>query len=273
MYIGSKKRLATSTGVKILNSEYLLAIHLLGQKLYLIKYNVEKGQYQYIDTITTTYRSVGCIVDLLDFNGKDLIAVSNFDQDSVTLYRLDQNHLSHFKDFPIQKDASHCHGVKFYNEKIVCVTTQKNKMLHFIHIDHNETLFQIQTDYEPKDVCFLDQTNMIVIFTLGNPSRKIRKPYNACIAHYKFNLIEKTSQILSIITEQNSHFDSCINDQDGRIYVTDQYNDCVKVYQINDSLQFVRKISDYSFPHGIDIFSDLLAVTNYGTNQITIRKI
>lgn len=47
----------------------------------------------------------------------------------------------------------------------------------------------------------------------------------------------------------------------GRIFLTDQRNDCVRILD-SDSLAGLARIEGYDFPHGIDIGFGMLAVTN-----------
>ena len=68
------------------------------------------------------------------------------------------------------------------------------------------------------------------------------------------------------------HLDS-ITQENGKFFVTDQYGDRVLVFGLEgEKLKLLKTIDGFNFPHGIDIRDGLLAVTNYGSSQISFLR-
>lgn len=84
----------------------------------------------------------------------------------------------------------------------------------------------------------------------------------------EFDINQKTHKCLREILYPKCHFD-CIVAHDDRLYVTDQFNNLVKIYDSSDLMQ-IGELSGFDFPHGLDINHGMMAVTNYGSNTIDI---
>jgi len=343
IFVANRKRLATCTSVKIIDHEYLVTASLVGQKLYLIRYqnpeqNTEQNtEPQVIDSIDTTYQGKQVDTDLIDYDGQNQIATSNFSTNSVTLYQIIQitqpiqtteehpletepkvvKKLGFVKDIPLLKNGGRCHGVKFYNPEIICSTSQ-NGFIHFIRITDLAEIYSIKIKEDPKDICFLTNNTILIAYNTGAPNPNKRPIYDSGLIYLKFDPTFQTdSQILDKLKIKNSHIDALTNNGN-KIYVTNQLKDQILVFEIiqtenkienqttltkNETtiktkktktkktktkktktkktkeikdhlIKFVETIEGYSFPHGIDYSEEhqILAVTNYGTNQITLTK-
>jgi len=87
-FIGNNSRLATCTGVKIIDDNHLVTTHFVGQKMYLYEFWEDNGrifQSKLLDSIDTTLNNEIITTDLLDYND-GRIMTSNCDFASTSLY-------------------------------------------------------------------------------------------------------------------------------------------------------------------------------------------
>jgi hypothetical protein len=282
LFVAGRKRLATVTAVRFLSHERLLATHLVGKRLYLIRYDLAARTHTVECEVPTTFGGDEVVTELVDFDGRELVATSSFSPPSVTLYRLEGTRLTHFRDLPIpDPDADGCHGVKFVpGRDVVCATcTNKERQIYFLSTTTGEILYQFGDGaWRPKDVSFVDDGRMVVISSSGNPGLRASREYRSKISLLAFDLQRRRHTYLAEVQLDRSHVDSCVH-QDGRVYFssTDRRGDCVRVGRVGpDRIVVDTRLSNgYSFPHGVDVLpgAKLLAVTNYGTSDIVITRL
>ena len=243
MYVGDRRRLATVTSVAFVGDDHLVAAHLLGCTLFLIKYDVESlttkrtrvsdgdgaaaatcdlatQTHSIVDTIQTTYGGKPVITDLLDYEPiTKQIVVSNFDGESGTLYRLIDTadgacRLEHVRDLPIPKQyRGKCHGAKFYDPNTACLTSRQAQALVFIDTETAKCKCVLRLTVTPQDVAFVDKTHALVISNLSrSPTRGEHKPYVAALVYYEIDVDGARATELHRITFDDSHFDSVVVD-------------------------------------------------------------
>lgn len=282
LFVAGRERLATVTGVRFLGHDRLLATHLVGKRLYLIRYDLAARTHTVEREVPTTFGGDEVITELVDFDGRELVATTTFAPPAVTLYRLEGTQLTHFRDLPIaDSDADGCHGVKFVpGRDVVCVTcTNKGRQIYFLSTTTGEILYKFGDGvWRPKDVSFVDDRRMVVISSSGNPGPRASREYRSKISLVAFDLERRRHVYLAEMQLGRCHVDSCVH-QDGRIYVSsaDQRGDCVRVCRVSaDAIVLDGRLSSgYQFPHGVDVLpgASLLAVTNYGTSDIVITRL
>lgn len=275
-YSGRRSRIATVTAVRFIDEHQLLATHLSGHRMYLIEFDAERGTYEVLDEIPTTWQGKETVTELLDINAQGLIAVSNFDAHGATLYRIEGRRLRFERDIPVPlEDPGECHGVKFVpGGRVLCLANRP--WVFFIQLETGALLYQFRMEgWNPKDVCFIDDTKMVVIWTQKNPSAKSKAPCASKASLIALDLECSSHQLICEVVMSACQADSCVY-HDGRIFMTDQMDDCLRVL-ITDgtNLSFEKAIGGYSFPHGIDVLpqANLLAVTNYGTSDVVLMRL
>src|SRR4051812_38789986 len=86
-YIGSRKRLASCTGVAFVDESRLIATSLVGKRMYLIRFDLASGDCEVEQAVSTRYGGEDVVTDLVAYDGRGSIATSNCELDSMTLYR------------------------------------------------------------------------------------------------------------------------------------------------------------------------------------------
>ena len=109
---------------------------------------------------------------------------------------------------------------------------------------------------------------MVVVANHGAPKKAGQSGYRSDLMLFDFDVDKGSFELIRTTSYVDCHFD-CAVAHEGLIFVTDQANDCVKAFDSEDLYQ-VGEIKGFSFPHGVDIGFGLMAVTNYGTNDIDI---
>jgi glycosyltransferase involved in cell wall biosynthesis len=278
-YSAGRKRIATVTAVRFLDEHRLLATHLYGRRMYLVSFDFETGHSTIAHEIPTVYGNEAVITDLIDVNAAGLIAVSNFNCQSITLYRLADDRLAHWKDLAIRDDgAGRCHGIKFTPQSgIVCAScTTGERNVYFVSIDTGEVLYKFSHgDWRPKDICFVSENLMVIVYAYGSPSAKASAAYESKASLVRIDVGGGRHDFLSEVTLPACQVDCCVY-KEGFVYIADQMDDCVRVCKLDgDTITFHCKLPGYSFPHGVDALpeANLLAVTNYGTSDIVITRL
>ena len=281
LYSGNIKRLATATGVKIIDSNYFLVTNSVGQRMYLFYFNLPTKEYNIVDQIDTTYNNKKVASELIDYNEKDLVAISNFTSGSQTLYKLKNYKLSHFKDLPKYMTRNKgSHGIGFVPKTHILGSTYLSPCeISFMDYEKNANIYHINFEpfYAPKDIFFIDENHMLVIYTTGkilNYSKE--NSYTSKVVYYEIDLIKKTHKIIDIFQiPGDSHTDSIVFHQ-GVIFVGNQRQNTVEVMLLDDNkISYLTSIEGFNLPHAVDIepINNLLLVTNYGDNSVSIIEI
>lgn len=268
LVIKNRKRPASATSVKLLDPDTLVCCSFLGRTLYLIHMDPEACSSRVLSSVETTYKGEGTETDLCDANRSGQIITSNFYKGSFTQYHRSGDFITKIEDLGIKVDGF-VHGVKFVSADVIAVTATTGQTgVHFFDRNTSELLLFIPVPTKTQDVCFVAANRMVVLTTHGAPKRKSQPGYRSDLLLFEFDIAEKSHRLLRAATYSDSHFDCAVAHQD-QIYLTDQVNDCVKVFDPKD-LRQTGKIGGFCFPHGLDIAFGLMAVTNYGTNDVHI---
>lgn len=281
LFSGNIKRLATATGVKIIDHHHFLATNSVGQRMYLFYFNFETKGYTLLDQIDTTYQNKRVASELIDYDGKGLIAISNFTPGSQTLYKLTNKKLYHHCDLPKYNTRNKgAHGIGFVpGTTIISSTYLSPYEITFYDYIKKTNVYQITFEpfYAPKDVFFTDTNHMFVIYTTGkilNYSKD--NNYTSKVVYYEIDLNKKTHKIISSFQiPEDSHTDSIVYHK-GIIFVGNQRKDRVEVLSLeNNKISYLTNIEGFNLPHAVDVepTQDLLLVSNYGDNSISILEI
>lgn len=277
-YIINLKRRASATSVVFIDDYHIIIGGLEAAQLYL--YKLKDDSYYLIDTINTVNNNRVTSTDLIDH--KDgLIITSNCFGNNQTLYLIDNNQLSFYKDIPQLHNKDFCHGIKFdpYNDYIIATTYTKSKTVKFINYYANKVLYDIKFKESPKDIAFIDNNKILVLCTsseirtniINKNVEKYMIKYHSRIILLEYNLSEKTHQIIDSIIIPKSHGDS-ICYYNNIIVVNNQLQDEVNILYLDNSIKYVDTITGFNFPHCVAINKSgtKLAVSNYGNNTVNI---
>lgn len=273
-YVGGNARLATLTGVCFSSANHLITAHLVGECLHSIEIDFDEKKSRVVSTIESSFEGANTIVDLIEFDGSNRIIASNFDACSSTLYELSDNKIKHIKDIKLPDGKGNCHGASFFDEEVICLSTNKN-YLFFINICTNEILAEFKLPYHIKDISTYRPGELLLCFSIASPSREIKPTYGSGLYYVSVN-IEKNK--LSIIDKHYfwpAAFDAICRDKVTNVfYVTDQYGCRVISFNLQKGkIAILGEYRGFDFPHGIDINQSILAVTNYGNSSLDLLDI
>ncbi|MCC7460026.1 MAG: hypothetical protein IT286_01870 [Proteobacteria bacterium] len=270
LFIKDRQRLASSTSVKIVDPNHLICCNFVGRKIYLVHFDPKTGKYHTVDSADTVYGGVTTETDLCDADEFGNIVTSNFYLGTFTLYKREGDRISFIRDLPFNV-GGFVHGVRFYTPEIIAVTVTKGKTgVYFFNLKTSELVLYVENPVKTQDVLFVSENRMIVISAHGAPKKSKQGMYHSTIEIVEFDLEKKTYHTVASTIYNHGHFD-CTALYKGNLYLTDQYNNRVEVMNIHN-LTVIQDIEGYSFPHGIDIKYDTMAVTNYGSNKIFIQN-
>jgi hypothetical protein len=273
VYLERRGRYATVTSVKLLDPETLVCASFLEKKLYLLRFDPGRRTSRILDEIATTHRGIPVETDLLDADpAGETIVVSNFHHGAFTQFCREGDRLAFVRDLDFGLDDSKVHGVKFLDSGVLAGTIGSRPTgVRFFDLQRAKPTVHIDLPLKTQDVSFLSDREMIVLAVQGAPTRKRQTPYASELVRVRFDLATGEFEIGARRVFEDTHFDASVIHQ-GRLWLTDQRNDCVKLVD-PESLDEIGRIDGYDFPHGIDVGFGLLAVTNYGANTIDLRRI
>lgn len=272
VYVGDHVRASTATSVVLLDANTLACAHFNGCKMFLVRFDVNNGTYEFLDSCDTTFNGQKSETDLMATDGHGNLAASNFFHRACTLYRYENNQIHYVADLPCSI-RNFVHGVKYYNENILAVTARgQSGGVHFIDRNTHKHVFRVAAPgLSVQDVCFLSDNRLVMISGHGSPKLHSAEIYSSVLHVIDFNISEVKLSIIAKMDFAATHLDNIVC-YAGRLYFTDQYNNKVICLDA-DTLAPLNDIVDYDFPHGIDVNYGIIAVTNYGSNTIEIRSL
>lgn len=273
--VGSRSRLACCTGVQFLDNDRIAVTNLVGKRIYLVRFDLDAGTHEIEFTGPTRFGGEDVTTDLLDFDGRDGLVTSNCDAASVSLYRFAGDRIDHVEDLPIVDDqAGFCHGVKFVPDgDLVCATcTKDHRNIYFLSRGTGEVVYRFdEAGWIPKDICFVGDGRMVVVYCDAANGGELYRSKASLIA---YDVEAGRHEVLADELLEDCHVDCCAT-YDGAVFLTNQHQDTVQVCELeDDALALVAEIGGYDLPHGVDVHrgSNLLAVTNYGSNSVTLNR-
>ena len=272
--VGQRKRLATASGCCFISENIIAINHLVGQRLYLVYFDMSKNEYQIISQIDTTFEYKKCPTELVTTRN-NIIATSNF-YHSISTYKITDYKIYKLDDYHFQ-NFGYCHGIKYYTNNIICFTTMltPNNVCFFDLINRN-ILYKFDHQIgRPKDICFISDNQMIIIYTCNDPSGQPYKLMNSYVHLVQFNIEDKNSKIISEFIISDCQLDACVFHK-GLIYIVTvkDAEDSVQILKIeNDTLTYHDQITGFNIPHGLSIQNNLFAVTNYCDNTVKIMEL
>ena len=211
------------------------------------------------------------------FREDDLLATSNCETGSVSLYRHEGTSLTHVQDIVIPEERAFSHGVKFMPSphRVFCTTTpNRARFSYFLSTDSGEPLYKFgDADWKVKDCCFIDTNRMAVLYASSTVSATAYDtPVSSKLALVSLDLPARKHTVAHEVTF-GGHSDSCVY-HDGMVFVTNGTHDCVMLFRVeSNSLRHEGNLGGYLVPHGIDVRAGLLAITSYGSNTVTVSRL
>lgn len=261
-YVGERQRYATATDVKFIDDKFLLAAQLLNQTLYLIDYS---NGFEIIDSIKVNFRP-----DLIDYKNNLIVTSNQTDKGSVnggiSLYEIKENKLLLIKDFVI--DNVQGHGCKIIDNENILFSSISELTLGIFNLNiKTGEYYKIYTGEKfIRDMDFKDEY-LFIISAPGSPVTTPNRGSKNKITCLNYKTLEVMSEIY-----YGKQADSIVIKGD-LCFLSSQITDEVFCFKINDiNLDYFGKIEGFDFPHGLDIYNDLIAVSNYGDNSIQIEN-
>ena len=270
LFINGRSRISTATSVRFLDNRTIVCASLVGQRLYLIDFDLTDNSFRVLDSLDTTFEGVLAETDLMDIDDQGNIVTSNFYRGSATLYCRSGGRINFVRDLHLGLDCF-VHGIRLLGSGILAVTATKGpKGIHFFDLQNCQPLFHLPLEFPTKDLCVLPGGNIAVIVAHGTPQRDQKSPYSSEIRLYELDIGRNYYRFVDSITLQQHHFDT-LQYCDGKLLVIDQTYDRVLLINISP-LGVAGAINGFNFPHGLAAKYGLLAVTNYGSNSVSIRS-
>jgi hypothetical protein len=270
LHIQRRARLATSTSVKLLDRNTFVSFSLVGQRGYVVRFDEVAGTSEVLGSIDTTYGGKLVETDSCDADEHGNVITSNFYMGNATLYRCEGGRIAHVRDLPLDLPG-YVHGIRFYGTGMFAVTIVAGMTgVHFFDLETCAPLLYVPAELKTQNVHFISDGRMVVMLGRGTPKNQLDDMYDSEVHLIDFCLQERTFEVVARMRYANAHLDGCVA-RGGRLYINDQFNDRVLVLDA-DTLEQVGDIDGYDMPHGLDINYGTLAVTNYGANDVRIRR-
>jgi hypothetical protein len=255
-YLNKKQRLSTMTDVKFINNNTIVTGSYYGSYICLYDILNDTMIYKYYLKLYNKYINV----DLIAIHD-NLIYCSFINEFLIGIYSFNNNKIN-FVKFISTKNYGRPHGLFINNTDIYYTTTNG------FCIKNNKIIYKSEGNQIQSVNMY---NNDVVITTVSLPATFVPN-----------NLENVISSIIFINTNDvfeynNKRFDG-ISIKDNKLYVCDQYNSEIIVFNItnNDNkytLEQIYCISNTEFCHGCHCYDNMLAVACYGTNSINLYDI
>ena len=180
LYVGDRRRYATATSVRLLDSRTLVCASLLAQKIYLIRFDLAYGSHTVVDSVDTVYNGSPTQTDLCDVDGRGSegrgsgapwrVVTSNCEGGNMSLYRVADDKIRHERNLSMDLHGNYCHGSRFCGPDVVVATALRDpRGVHFYDVQTMRRLLYVRTERLPKDVCFLPDRRAVLATTDGAP--------------------------------------------------------------------------------------------------------
>lgn len=263
--VGNRNRYSTATAVAFINENLLVSAAFNSKTIYLIKLT-ETG-HEIVQTVKTRHNP-----DLMKY--KDgVIVTSDYPymepNGHASIYDLVDNKIVFRREIPLVNTKAH--GCEIVDKDTIIITSNSdhNRGILFLNVANDANVgvkkhFNNFLHY-PKDVCIMGDVLFIVCAASLPQIGKTTVIKESILYAFDKNTLEKIDEITF-----HGQTDSIVIDgEDG--YVTIQGDDTVLHFKfINNKLSIVKRIEGFNFPHGIALYGNKLAVTNYGDNTIRI---
>lgn len=268
LYVSDRPRYATVGAVRFLDACTLVCSSLLGQKIYLVRFDLEGGRYEILDHAATPTQT-----DLCDTDGHGHVVTSNCEAASMSLYRRVNDKIHFERALATDLPGNYCHGARFYGPDVVVATTLRDPLgAHFFDGKTMQKLLYIKTDHSAKDICFLPNGRAALITVAGSPTQQPGNLYRSEILLVEIDLVRGIYKVLDKKQARSTGQLDSIIAHDDQLFIVDSYRGCVLVLDAR-TLEQVDQIDGYDFPHGIDINYGMMAIACYGTNAIHVSYV
>ena len=263
--VGNRKRNSTATAVAFINENLLVSAAFNSKTIYLIKLT-ETG-HEILQTVKTRHHP-----DLMKY--KDgVILTSDYPHGEpnghASIYDLVDEKIVFRKEIPVHNTK--VHGCYIVDKDTIIITSNSdhNRGCLYIDVPTGKIIKNFNNFlYYPKDA-HIDGDRLFVVTSESLPQIGQTTVIRDSIVYmFDKNSLEKISEL-----KFHGQTDSlATSGNDGFIVV--QGDDTLVHFKIeDDKLVFVKRIEGFNFPHGISIYGDKMAVTNYGDNTIRILSL
>ena len=275
-FVGCRARFAHCTDVAFLDDRTLVTASLLGRRAYVVQFDPDAGKGKIVSETATEGLAGEASIDLLDIDDAHRIVMSDCEQQTVSLYRIESNVLQKIKTVRVPA-GGFCHGVCFVpgDPDLVAVSvTTGNAGLHLVSLSTEQIVLSVQlSGWRPKAAAFFARQSVLVAWTRENVNQDPGNHHESRLTEIEISGNPPAARICADEILEKRSVD-CVRIHDGRIFETDQIDDSINEWAIERGrFKLVRNYAGFSFPHGASVSPDgrWLAVAEYGTNSVVLR--
>ena len=284
--IRDRTRVSSLTSVRFYGDDKLVVCDFNDKATYLVRM-ASHGGLDLLDHKNTVIRgSTPVQTDLMDIN-KNVFAVTNFFQGSISIYKIDACKINFIKEINLNSFI-YVHGVRFVPEhdNLIWVSYcgADNRCVQIIDYIKEKIIHTIPLKEQAQDCAFLQQGGrqyaVQVARTPHISEGRLSEGAPLKKMYATIYLLEIPDDINlnppKIVSEArfDGHLDAA-KEYNGAVYCANQYMDRIDIFTLNGTnILRTGAIPGFNFPHGLDIRNDgVLAVTNYGDCSLRIGRL
>ena len=273
--VARRVRLSACTDIALVSRRYFVSASYGAREIYLWRYSLKQRSADLIAYTNTTWRGEPTWVDLMDWDGRDRIIMSNFRKGSQSVYKFDVRAKTiqwveeHQMFAPVHLPRW-CHSAKFVpgTSHIVATSTLPGHFATGVYdTETNELLYEFSLDpaWHAQDTELIGSSHLLVAYTSSTvrtfqteksnitehraklslldrsqacmQPRRGDTPAGTKVALYAIDLrIPTEHMLLDVHDIPEAHPDSIVYSE-GLVYVNDQFNDVIHVLQLNMTVE------------------------------------
>ena len=278
-WIMDRPRNSGLTSLRFIGAERFVCCDFNEKRMYLAEF-AGSGVRILDETRTVIADGSPVQTDLLDFNGEDMLVVSNFYQGTQSYFRIEGDSLAFVEEQKLN-DFKYCHGVRFvpgYPDLVwVSYCGHMNKCVAIVDWRRKRVLHTLAFAEQVQDAAFVGRYALVPART-----NHITLDGNYAGAMYATMYLLRMPENLKTAPPQivdvwrgAGHLDA-IKEFGDVAYAANQYSDAIDVFGVGATgrVELKRSLRGFPMPHGLDVRADgLLGVTNYVDNSLRIVQL
>ena len=278
-WIKDRPRNSGLTSVRFIGGERFVCCDFNEKRMYLAEF-AGSGVRILDETRTVIADGTPVQTDLLDFNGEDMLAVSNFYQGTQSYFRIDGDSLTFVEEQKLN-GFHHCHGVRFvpgYPDLMwVSYCGPTNKCIVIVDWRNKRVLHTLAFTEQVQDAAFVGPYAFAPART-NHITRDGKYDGAIYVTMYLLrmpeNLYAAPPQLVDV-WRGAGHLDA-MKEFGDVAYAANQYTDAVDVFGVSAEgrIELRESLRGFPMPHGLDVRADgLLGVTNYLDNTLRVVQL
>jgi glycosyltransferase involved in cell wall biosynthesis len=281
-FVENRAGLGIATGLRFTSNSQIAVASLLGKQLHLYEFDSERKVQKVICTTDTTNGKSLVSIGQIDIDNEEQLLTANCEDGSLSIFELSPDAITFSRSLDVSPSAkNYVRGARFIpNGKgriAACVTMGEKGIIFLDKSSGRRRGFFSKKGWGVKDMSMVDSNSRKFIAIINK--NNVRQD-QSIVQEIQILLVGGNRRLtrFKVLSEYQLPGVSIagITTRNGYLLAAGESSDSIYVFSLHkDVIVMIDELLGFSSPRGVDISPDgtLLAVANYGTGSVTLRKI